>query len=312
MGHDEQLLLTGDCILAILFTQQCATAVTRVSNIVIDTSDLQIAEQPIGQGSSGVVRQGLYKGVHKVAVKELTGVFAKGSQMHGMFRREALSLISCAHKNVLKFYGVCLSPDQNIWIVTKLMQGGSLLDYLSKKKGLPTCEIIKLAKDIAKGMRFLHSKGILHMDLKAANVFLDEGNAVIGDLGIARLVNEKVGDNPQIGTYRWMAPEVSAQAMLDSTAQSSNWFSYKTDVYSYGILLWELLTCQLPFSEYSPVQAAVGVVMHGVRPPIPASTFPPLRCLIQKCWDQNPSNRPDFTQVLEMLRIISLHADRTS
>ncbi|KAH7289458.1 hypothetical protein KP509_30G002700 [Ceratopteris richardii] len=312
MGHDEQLLLTADCILPILFTEQPATAVTRLSHIVIDTDDLQVAEQPIGKGSSGVVRQGLYKGVHKVAIKELTGVFVKGSKMHGMFRREALSLILCAHKNVLKFYGVCLSPEKNICIVTKFMQGGSLLDYLSQKKGLSTREIIKLAKDIAKGMQFLHSKGILHMDLKAANIFLDDGNAVIGDLGIARLVNEKVGDNLEIGTYRWMAPEVSAQAMLDSTAQSSNWFSYKTDVYSYGILLWELLTCRLPFSEYSPVQAAIGVVMHGVRPPIPASTFPPLRCLIQKCWDQSPSNRPDFTQILEMLRIISLHAGKIS
>ncbi|KAH7289469.1 hypothetical protein KP509_30G003700 [Ceratopteris richardii] len=311
MGHDHQEFIPSNCsILSVLFTHlpEAATATVVLNQILVDTGDLQVSEPPIGEGSSAVVRQGVYKGIHKVAVKELKGAFVKGSKTQAEFRREALSLISCAHKNILKLYGVCLSPTHGICIVTKFMQGGSLSDYLVKKKCLPTAEVIKLAKDVATGMRFLHSKGILHMDLKTANVLLDEeGSAVIGDLGIARVKDEKDDERPEIGTYQYMAPEVCAGALLDSKGGDMDWFTYKSDVYSFGILLWELVTCELPYADYNPVQAAVGVMMHGLRPAIPASAYPPLRCLMQKCWHQNPSCRPDFSQVVQMLHIINSH-----
>lgn len=299
----------GPLIFRILFNDKqsyTATAKSLLSHYLIDCSDLEIGEG-IGEGASGIVYRGSYKG-QKVAIKELKGVATKGSKTEGEFRREVLSLISCAHKNVLKLYGVGLSSTFGILIVTKFMEGGSLVQYLGQRKSLKTKEIIKLAKDVAKGMQFLHSKGIIHMDLKTANVFLDEdGNAVIGDLGVARLVNEKDETGDEIGTYRWMAPEVCAGLVSESRAEGSTCFSFKSDVYSFGILLWELVTCKMPYADYNPVQAAVGVVMHGLRPSIPPSTFPPLGYLIKKCWDQNPSIRPHFSQILQMLDIISLH-----
>ncbi|KAI5058630.1 hypothetical protein GOP47_0026800 [Adiantum capillus-veneris] len=289
--------------------QNAAAASALVSRYLIDCGDLQVGDC-IGEGSSGIVYKGLllHKGQQiKVAIKELKG---HGSKTQGEFRREVLSLIiSCAHQHVVKLFGICLiSSSHGICIVTKFMEGGSLLHHLVKKRSLPTSEILKLAKDVARGMHFLHSRGIVHMDLKTANVFLDEeGNAVIGDLGVARLVNEIDGGGLEIGTYRWMAPEVCSRAVSGVRGGSTSWFSYKTDVYSFGILMWELVTCKMPYVDYNPVQAAVGVVMHGLRPSLPSSTFPPFRYLIQKCWDQNPSNRPHFSQILQMLEIISLH-----
>ncbi|KAH7442252.1 hypothetical protein KP509_03G078700 [Ceratopteris richardii] len=333
MGQDEELLpctRSSQPVIAPASPISLVDDSAVLRKFLIPSDDVQVVEQ-IGEGSSGVVYRGTFKDVEKVAIKELKGALVKGSKMQGQLRREALSLISCAHRNVLKFYGIWLNPSYTICIVTKFMEGGSLFNYLAKKKSLPTKVIIKLARDIARGMQFLHSRGVLHMDLKSANVFLDEeGNAVIGDLGIARLVNEKDGECPEIGTYRWMAPEVlngtdgespeigtyrclapEVWARSKSDSKGNAWpFSYKSDVYSFGILLWELVTCKLPYADYSPVQAAVGVMMHGLRPPIPASTFPPLRFLIQKCWDQKPSNRPHFFQILEMLDIISLHAQK--
>ncbi|MCO5602820.1 hypothetical protein L7F22_056959 [Adiantum nelumboides] len=288
--------------------QQAAAASALLSRYLIDCADLEVGEC-IGEGSSGIVYKGLHKGHIKVAVKELKGALTLGSKTQGEFRREVLSLMAlCMHKHVVQLFGICLSSAHAICIVTKFMEGGSLLQHLVRKRSLPTKEIIKFAKDVAKGMHFLHSRGIIHMDLKTANVFLDEdGHAVIGDLGVARLVNEKEGGGMEIGTYRWMAPEVCSRAVSGLRGGSTSWFSYKTDVYSFGILLWELVTCKLPYVDYNPVQAAVGVVMHGLRPSIPSSTFPPLRYLIQKCWDQNPTNRPHFSEILQMLGIISLH-----
>lgn len=301
MGSDQEVPSDGP-IFRILFDDKqsyAAAAKALLSHYLIDCKELERGEC-IGVGSSGVVYKGLYKG-QKVAVKELKGM-TKGSKTEGEFRREVLGLISCAHKNILKLYGVCLSPDFGICIVTKFMEGGSLLQFLQQRQSLKIREIIKLAKDVAKGMQFLHSKGIVHMDLKTANVFLDEeSNAVIGDLGVARLVNEKVGTGGEIGTYRWMAPEVCRA----ESGKEEGSFSFKSDVYSFGILLWELVTCKMPYTDYNPVQAAVGVVMHGLRPAFPPTCFPPLRCLIQKCWDQNPAVRPHFSQILKMLNIIS-------
>lgn len=81
-------------------------------------------------------------------------------------------------------------------------------------------------------------------------------------------------------------------------------------MYSYGMMLWEMLTGQLPFENFSPVQAAVGVAVHGLRPTIPEGTFQPLKSLIEQCWARDPLDRPDFSEVLEVLDLAtqeSLH-----
>lgn len=180
------------------------------------------------------------------------------------------------------------------------MESGSLHDYLQRKGKLQTKVVIRLASNIAKGMQYLHSQGIIHMDLKTSNIFLDEdGTAVIGDFGSARFSNENQELRKDIGTYRWMAPEIFGDGAGKIIATP------KSDVYSFGILVWELVSCEVPYADYSPVQAAVAVVMNELRPQIPNDCYPPLKCIIQKCWSQKPIDRPSFSEILRMLHIVS-------
>jgi len=96
----------------------------------------------------------------------------------------------------------------------------------------------------------------------------------------------------ETGTYRWMAPEVIEHKPYD----------HKADVFSFGVVLWELLTGEVPYLHLTPLQAAVGVVQQGLRPTIPKNTNPKLVELLQKCWQQNPTLRPDFSEIIEMLQ----------
>jgi len=93
------------------------------------------------------------------------------------------------------------------------------------------------------------------------------------------------------GTLAWMSPEVLANQQ----------YTEKADVFSYAIVLWELLTRQCPFAELTPIQTAMGVLNHGLRPPMP--DWPPARfqALVRRCWDTNPAARPDFLEVIELL-----------
>ncbi|XP_010451039.1 PREDICTED: serine/threonine-protein kinase STY17-like [Camelina sativa] len=98
----------------------------------------------------------------------------------------------------------------------------------------------------------------------------------------------------ETGTYRWMAPEVIEHKPYD----------HRADVFSYAIVLWELLTGELPYAYLTPLQAAVGVVQKGLRPKIPKQTHPKLTELLEKCWQQDPAQRPDFAEIIEMLNIL--------
>eukprot|EP00249_Psilotum_nudum_P014021 c24625_g1_i1 orf=199-1584(-) len=270
-----------------------------VSTCLIDDSQLQLGQR-VAKGSSGVIYEGMYKG-EKVAVKALKS-FRSSAWTGVEFCREIVGLLSCQHKNLLHMYGVTFNRCHGLLIITKFMEEGCLHQYLQRRQKLDVQEVIQLALGIAEGMSFLHSRGIVHRDLKSANVLLDEkGNVVIGDLGNCCLWNEEREIKQELGSYRWMAPEVFADESrtIQLTPQS--------DVYSFGILLWELVTCKLPYADYTDIQAAVAVVMNGLRPSIPEYCFPPLRYIIEKCWSQNPSDRPKFTQIVEMLKIISKH-----
>jgi serine/threonine protein kinase len=104
----------------------------------------------------------------------------------------------------------------------------------------------------------------------------------------------------ETGTYRWMAPEVIAHQH----------YTHKCDVFSYGILLWELVSGgDIPYSGYTPLQAAVGVVQRGLRPTIPATCHPVVAQVMQYCWQPDPNARPEFEQVVELLRHTESPAD---
>ncbi|KDP26301.1 hypothetical protein JCGZ_22286 [Jatropha curcas] len=258
----------------------------------IDPKNLKF-ENKVASGSYG----DLYKGTYcsqEVAIKILKPERIN-SDLQKEFAQEVFIMRKVRHKNVVQFIGACTKPP-SLCIVTEFMSGGSVYDYLHKQKGifkLPS--LLKVAIDVSKGMNYLHQNNIIHRDLKAANLLMDENEVVkVADFGVARVKAQSGVMTAETGTYRWMAPEVIEHKPYD----------HKADVFSFGIVLWELLTGKLPYEYLTPLQAAVGVVQKGLRPTIPKNTNSKLAELLERCWQQDPALRPDFAEIIEILRQI--------
>ncbi|CAI5534163.1 unnamed protein product [Closterium sp. Naga37s-1] len=285
---------SGKDMLEVLLCEKGAMK-KKLGNFILDPLRLSMGPV-IAVGASGEVRKGTYDG-ETVAVKVLKGEGKDPYANVAEFRREVVTLMSCGQcPQLLKFLGVCIDFRQRICIVTKFMEGGTLNDLLRRRQGksLSLNDAVNVARDVAQAMAFLHKNGMIHRDLKSANILLDkEGHAVVGDFGVARLKGERGEMTKEVGTYRWMAPEAFG---------TSPWpVTHKADVYSFGIVLWEVLTGGVPFADYSPLQAAVAVALNGARPTIPESLPESLRSLIQRCWDKTPKERPEFSEILTEL-----------
>ncbi|KAK4346973.1 hypothetical protein RND71_033312 [Anisodus tanguticus] len=248
-------------------------------------------ENKVASGSFG----DLYKGTYcsqEVAIKVLKPEHLN-MDMVKEFTQEVFIMRKIRHKNVVQFIGACTRPP-NLCIVTEFMSRGSIYTFLHKQRGafkLPT--LLKVAIDVSKGMSYLHQNKIIHRDLKTANLLMDEHGVVkVGDFGVARVQAQTGVMTAETGTYRWMAPEVIEHKPYD----------HKADVFSFGIVVWELLTGEIPYAYLTPLQAAIGVVQQGLRPTIPKSTHPKLVELLEKCWQQDPTQRPDFSELLDILQ----------
>ena len=198
--------------------------------------------------------------------------------------------------------------------VTEYMAGGSLFDLLHPKNQapgatalvrLPLSRVLRFCTGICSGMAYLHSHGVMHRDLKSGNLLLDAAreHIKVGDFGVARRMDTSVDDSmtSETGTYRWMAPEVIRHGKYDASV----------DVYSFAIVLWEMLTGQMPYGHLSPVQAASAVVHNNLRPPISPGMPPNLVALMCVCWNHEPRVRPAFdVLLLETGRLLELETQR--
>ncbi|XP_078431687.1 serine/threonine/tyrosine-protein kinase HT1-like [Wolffia australiana] len=259
-----------------------------------DMSQLFIGDK-FATGRHSRIYHGTYKQM-EVAVKIVSQPEEDpllASALETQFKAEVSFLLRLHHPNILGFVAACKKPPV-FCIITEYLSGGSLRRFLHKQEpnSVPLNLVLKLALDIARGMRYLHSQGILHRDLKSENLLLAEDMSVkVADFGIS-CHESQCGDSKSFtGTYRWMAPE-----MIKGKRHTR-----KVDVYSFGIVLWEILTALIPFSELTPEQAAFAVAQKNARPPIPAQCPPMLRCLMGKCWSANPGKRPQFEKIVAIL-----------
>ncbi|KAL8540021.1 hypothetical protein ACS0TY_001568 [Phlomoides rotata] len=219
--------------------------------------DLTIGEQ-IGQGSCGTVYHGLWYG-SDIAVK----VFSRqeySDDLISAFRQEVSLMKSLRHPNILLFMGAVTSP-QRLCIVTEFLPRGSLFRLLQRNATkLERRRRIHMALDIARGMNYLHryNPPIIHRDLKSSNLLVDKNWTVkVGDFGMSRLKHEtylttKTGK----GTPQWMAPEVLRNEPSDE----------KSDVYSFSVILWELVTHKIPWDNLNSMQGMVLVLVQGEPP----------------------------------------------
>ncbi|KAI9085329.1 hypothetical protein K1719_032706 [Acacia pycnantha] len=255
----------------------------------------------IGNRFASGAHSRIYRGIYKqraVAVKMVripTKNDDKRTLLEQQFKSEVALLSRLFHRNIVQFIAACKRPPVYC-VITEYMSQGNLRMYLNKKEpySLSTETILRLALDISRGMEYLHSQGVIHRDLKSNNLLLDDEMRVkVADFGTSCLETRCRRENKErnMGTYRWMAPEMIKEKS----------YTRKVDVYSFGIVLWELTTALLPFQGMTPVQAAFAVSEKNQRPPLPESCQPALAHLIKCCWAVNPSKRPDFSEIVSVL-----------
>ncbi|XP_073147500.1 serine/threonine/tyrosine-protein kinase HT1 [Henckelia pumila] len=253
----------------------------------------------IGNKFASGAHSRIYRGIYKqraVAVKMVripTHKEETRALLEQQFKSEVALLSRLYHHNIVQFVAACKKPPVYC-IITEYMSQGTLRMYLNKKEpySLSTETILRLALDISRGMEYLHSQGVIHRDLKSNNLLLnDEMRVKVADFGTSCLETQSKETKGNMGTYRWMAPEMIKEKP----------YTRKVDVYSFGIVLWELTTALLPFQGMTPVQAAFAVADKDERPPLPASCQPALAHLIKRCWAANPSKRPDFSEIVSTL-----------
>ncbi|RDY11085.1 Serine/threonine-protein kinase HT1, partial [Mucuna pruriens] len=270
-------------------------------NLLIDPKLLFVGSK-IGEGAHGRVYEGRY-GDRIVAIKVLHrgSTLEERVSLENRFSREVNMMSRVHHENLVKFIGACKDP--LMVIVTEMLPGLSLRKYLItiRPKQLDLYVAIKFALDIARAMDWLHANGIIHRDLKPDNLLLTENqkSVKLADFGLAREESLTEMMTAETGTYRWMAPELYSTVTLRQGEKKH--YNNKVDVYSFGIVLWELLTNRMPFEGMSNLQAAYAAAFKQERPNLPDDIPPDLAFIIQSCWVEDPNMRPSFTQIIRML-----------
>ncbi|KAK8472267.1 hypothetical protein PHAVU_002G154800 [Phaseolus vulgaris] len=261
-----------------------------VSECEIHWEELQLREQ-IGQGSYAIVYHGIWNG-SDVAAKVYFGNGYTEETLQD-YRKEIDIMKRLRHPNVLLFMGAVYSPER-LAIVTELLPRGSLFKNLHRNnQTLDIRRRLRMALDVAKGMNYLHHRNppIVHRDLKSSNLLVDKNWTVkVGDFGLSRLkdatlLNTKSGR----GTPQWMAPEVLRN-------EPSN---EKSDVFSFGVILWELMTHSIPWKNLNSLQVVGVVGFVDRRLDLPDDLDPYVASIINDCWRSDPEKRPSFEELIQ-------------
>ncbi|WCJ34794.1 Protein kinase superfamily protein [Euphorbia peplus] len=286
----EMPLPTSSFVVSVDEWQTVQSGGDEIGKWLLNPDNLEFVDQ-IGPTSY----KGVYKG-KRVGIEKLKGC-DKGNSYDFELRKDLLELMTCGHKNILPFYGACVDENHGLCVVTKSMEGGSVNDLMLKNKKLQLKEIVRIAADVAEGMKFMNDHSVAYRDLNTQRILLDRnGNACLGDMGVV-IACKSMGEVLEYETdgYRWLAPEIIAG---DPESVSETWMS---NVYSYGMVIWEMVTGEAAYSACSPVQAAVGIAACGLRPEIPKDCPQILKSLMTKCWNNTPSKRPEFSEILLIL-----------
>ncbi|RHZ85635.1 hypothetical protein Glove_63g61 [Diversispora epigaea] len=220
----------------------------------------------------------------QVALKKLKN----SQQISSEFLNELIVNFHCRDRYVLPILGITQDPKTNVYaLVLRYMKDGNLKNYLQQNKTLPWKERVWLLNSFLRGLETIHSKGFIHRDLHPGNLMITEAHdgskfIRLGDLGLCRPVNEILSSGTY-GVLPYIAPEV----------MNKNQYTQASDIYSVGIIMWVISTGKIPFEGelYDPELAIA--IFNGYRPKIHKGTPQCYVELMEKCWHNNPSERPN-------------------
>ena len=248
----------------------------------IDRRTIQMVRR-LGAGQFGEVWEALWNGTTSVAVKTLK----PGTMSPHEFLQEASLMKRLRHPKLIQLYAVC-TDEEPIYIVTELMKHGALLDYLrADGRGLQQPQLIDMSAQVAAGMAYLESQNYIHRDLAARNILVGEHMICkVADFGLARVIDEDIYEAHTGAKFpiKWTAPE----------AAMYNRFTIKADVWSYGIVLYEIVTYgRFPYPGMTNAQT-LEALQQGYRMPAPQNCPEKLYNIMLDCWREEPETRPTF------------------
>ncbi|KAI9019885.1 kinase-like domain-containing protein [Hyaloraphidium curvatum] len=270
----------------------------------LESSRLLIAEADVsydrakvlGQGSFAVVYEGTLLGSTRVAVKVLRSALVDKATSRA-FAREVGNWEGLAQRNILPLLAFCISPPM---LISEIADGGNLRQYLGRRSWDQPLGL-RLLVDVVRGMAYLHSKGILHGDLKSVNVLVDGSRALVCDFGLSRFRHPALGTatetaGPAMGTVGFMAPEMFTGAPLRAPA----------DVYAFGMTCFEVVSGGgMPFGEGVNAMAAMyQVVFEKARPERPQGVQDGMWALMERCWRHEAGDRSTFVEVTSELEAL--------
>uniref|UniRef100_A0A672R0W4 mitogen-activated protein kinase kinase kinase n=1 Tax=Sinocyclocheilus grahami TaxID=75366 RepID=A0A672R0W4_SINGR len=240
--------------------------------------------QWVGSGAQGAVFLGKFHG-EEVAVKKVRDIK----------ETEIKHLRKLKHPNIITFKGVCTQAPCYCIIMEYCAQG-QLYEVLRAGRKIMPSLLVDWAMGIAGGMNYLHLHKIIHRDLKSPNMLITHDDLVkISDFGTSKELRDKSTKMSFAGTVAWMAPEVIRNEPV----------SEKVDIWSFGVVLWEMLTGEIPYKDVDSSAIIWGVGNNSLQLPLPESCPDGFKILLRQCWNCKPRSRPSFRQILLHLDIAS-------
>ncbi|XP_025005303.1 tyrosine-protein kinase Tec isoform X3 [Gallus gallus] len=255
----------------------------------INPSELTFMRE-LGSGLFGVVRLGKWRAQYKVAIKAIR----EGAMYEEDFIEEAKVMMKLTHPKLVQLYGVC-TQQRPIYIVTEFMEHGCLLNYLRQKRGVLSKDVLlTMCQDVCEGMEYLERNSFIHRDLAARNCLVNDlGVVKVSDFGMTRYVldDQYTSSSGAKFPVKWCPPEVFNYSR----------FSSKSDVWSFGVLMWEVFTeGKMPFEKSSNYDV-VTMVSQGHRLYRPKLACKQVYEVMMMCWQEKPEGRPTFEDLLHII-----------